>query len=192
MSSSARAPLLIAGGGLLIGLAVGLVVLFGLPPPDERPLVTPGAPGTSEVIAAAPVVGAPAPAFDLQDIAGNEVSLASARGHPLLINFWATWCGPCRIEMPAIELRYQANREKGLLVYAIDYDEPQGLVDDFAKAFNLSFNVLLDPGGKVNDLYRIVGYPTSYLVGADGVIKVIHVGAMSEAQLDDALAKVLE
>lgn len=190
MFASTRAPLLIAGGGLLIGLAVGLVVLFGLPASARSPAIA-GGPGTPQVIAAAPVVGAPAPDFRLKDLAGETRSVAEARGHPLLINFWATWCGPCRIEMPAIEARYQANKAKGLLVYAVDFDEPQADVADFVKAFNLSFTVLLDPGAKVNDLYQIRGYPTSFFVGGDGVIKVVHIGAMTEGQLDDNLARIL-
>ncbi|MBI3761233.1 MAG: redoxin domain-containing protein [Chloroflexi bacterium] len=191
MSPSARTPLLIVGGGLLIGLAVGLIVLFGLPPARGAQGAVIGDPGTPQVIAPAPVVGAPAPDFHLQDTAGNYHTIADAKGHPLLINFWATWCGPCRVEMPAIEARYQSNQAKGLMVYAVDADEPKPDVEDFARTFKLSFTVLLDPGAKVQDLYQIRGYPTSFFVDGKGVIKVVHIGAMTERQLDDNLAKIL-
>ncbi len=191
MSPSARTPLLIAAGGLLLGLVMGALILFGLPLQASAPAVAPGAAGTPQPLGAAPVSGAPAPEFGLRDLAGNLVTLADAKGHPLLINFWATWCLPCRDEMPAIETRYQAHKDQGLLVYAIDFDEPARDVEDFVKAFNLSFQVLLDPGGKVNDLYKIIGYPTSFFVDADGVIQVVHVGAMAPSQIDDYLAKIL-
>lgn len=187
---SVRTPLLIAGGGLLIGLAMGAAILFGLPAELNRPPVQSGG-GTPQVLGAAPVTGAPAPEFSLESLAGEQVSLADARGHPVLINFWATWCGPCRVEMPAIQSRYEMHKDQGLRVYAIDFDEPRELVEDFAKAFGLTFDVLLDPGGQVNNTYKIIGYPTSFFVAADGVIQIVHVGAMTEGQLDEYLVKIL-
>ena len=190
MLSSARVPLLIAGGGLLIGLAMGAVILFGLPADLGQPRAPSGA-GTPQVLGAAPVTGAPAPEFSLESLAGEQVSLADAQGQPLLINFWATWCGPCRVEMPAIQSRYEMHKDQGLRVYAIDFDEPRAPVEDFAKAFGLTFDVLLDPGGQVNNTYKIVGYPTSFFVARDGVIQVMHVGMMTEGQLDEYLAKIL-
>lgn len=185
-----RGPLLIAGGGLLIGLAVGAVILFGLPA-QPGPSSAQAVSGTPQALGPAPVTGAAAPEFSLKNLKGEDVSLAAAQGHPLLLNFWATWCGPCRVEMPAIQARYQTHQDKGLLVYAIDIDEPQSAVDDFAKAFGLTFEVLLDPGGQVNNAYKVLGYPTSYFVDSQGVIQVIHIGQMTEAQLDDHLTRIL-
>jgi thiol-disulfide isomerase/thioredoxin len=191
MPSSSRTPLLIVGGGLLIGLAMGAIVFFGLPPSGGPGGSAPGA-GTPEVLGAAPVVGATAPEFTLTDIRGEPVSLSSTLRQPVLINFWATWCGPCRVEMPLIEAQYQANKDKGFRVYAVDFDEPQEVVADFVSAFGLTFDVLLDPGGLVNDLYKVQAYPTSYFVGADGVIKVVHIGQMTETQLDDYMTRLLQ
>jgi len=191
MSNSARTPLLIAGGGLVIGLVIGALILLGPPLPLAQRTGGAGAGGTPQTLGAAPVSGAPAPDFSLQDTKGNTVSLADGKGHPVLINFWATWCLPCRAEMPAIEQRFQAHKDAGLLVYAVDFDEPQDMVEDFTKAFGLSFHVLLDPGATVNDLYKVVGYPSSFFVDRDGVIRVVHIGAMTEGQLDDYLSKIL-
>jgi peroxiredoxin len=186
-----RTPLLIAAGGLLLGVVMGALILVGLPFPSNTPAAGTSAAGTPQALGPAPVSGAPAPDFGLQDLAGNTVKLADAKGHPALINFWATWCLPCRDEMPAIEARYQAHKDKGLLVYAVDFDEPAQDVQDFAKAFNLSFHVLLDPGGKVNDQYRILAYPTSFFVDSDGVIQVVHIGSMTPSAMDDYLTKIL-
>ena len=191
MSNSTRTPLLIAGGGLLIGLAVGLIVLFGLPTPGEVSITAPRGPGTPEVIGASPYTGAVAPDFKLQDLGGNTITLADAKGHPLLINFWATWCVPCRIEMPAIESRYQSLKSKGLLVYAIDDAESKDVVQAYVESLDLTFTILLDPDSAVNDLYQIRGYPTSFFIDGDGQIWVIHIGAMTEAQLDDNLSKIM-
>jgi len=189
-SSSGRAAWLLLGAGLLIGLALGLVVFYGLPAlPLGRDASAPaaggGLPGKP---APAPVVGAPAPDFTLKDLDGNSVSLSSEKGKVVLINFWATWCGPCRLEMPAIEQRYEAYKDQGFVVLAVDFDEPVTDVGAFAHAYNLTFPVLLDPGAKVNDLYRIIGYPTTFFVDREGIITRQHVGAMTEAQLDNYLA----
>jgi peroxiredoxin len=183
-------PLLIAAGGLLLGLALGAVIFFGLPSSaTEPPGLASGA--GAQVLGEAPVTGGAAPDFTLTDIAGAPVSLADAAGSPVLINFWATWCGPCRIEMPAIQARYEMHKDAGLRVFAVDFDEGQAEVEDFAKAFGLTFDVLLDPGGEVNNMYRVLGYPSSYFVDAEGIIRVVHVGMMTESQLDDNLAQIL-
>lgn len=190
-SASARASLLILAAGLLIGLALGLVVFYGLPSltGDGLPsVVRPGGPTATP--APAPVVGAPAPDFTLLDLAGNPVTLSSLRGQVVLINFWATWCGPCRIEMPAIERRYEQYRSQGFAVLAVDADEPATEVSAFVHAYALTFTTLLDPGLVVNDLYRVRGYPTSYFVDRSGMVRALHVGSMTERQLDDYLATV--
>src|SRR3990172_9228091 len=103
--NSARSTLLILGGGLLIGLAIGLVVFVGLPSAQSA-----GAAAGGGTPAPAPIVGSPGPDFSLQNIAGQTVTLSALKGQPVLINFWATWCGPCRIEMPAIEAAYQQHK----------------------------------------------------------------------------------
>jgi peroxiredoxin len=183
---SNRAALLIMGAGLLLGLAAGLVVFIGLP--DF------GAPGAAQAPAGtpapAPIVGAPAPDFTLKDLSGSDVTLSGLRGQVVLINFWATWCGPCRLEMPAIQAEYEELRASGLMVLAVNLDEPQPAVQAFADELGLTFPVLLDPGAKVNDLYRVRGYPTTFFVDREGVVARLHVGIMSESQLRDYLDRL--
>ncbi|MGH2523160.1 MAG: redoxin domain-containing protein, partial [Anaerolineales bacterium] len=175
----------ILGVGLLIGLAAGALIFFGLP---ALPRLGGGDPSVGPKATPAPIAGAPAPDFTLDDISGSAVTLSGLKGQVVLINFWATWCGPCRFEMPAIEARYAAHKDQGFTVLAVDADEPAADVSAFAQSLNLTFPVLLDPGAKVNDLYRIRGYPTTFLVDREGLIAKLHIGVMSEAQLEGYLA----
>jgi|CXWL01.1.fsa_nt_gi peroxiredoxin len=188
--NSTRATLLILGGGLLIGLAIGAIVFIGLPTfGNDGSAVTDVGGGTP---APAPIVGSPAPDFTLKNIEDESITLSDLKGKPVLINFWATWCGPCRIEMPAIEAAYQAHKSEGFTVLAVDADEPKADVVDFADSLNLTFEFLLDPGLAVNDLYRIRAYPSSFFIGRDGVVAAYQIGTMTESQLADNLDKILK
>lgn len=140
--------------------------------------------------AAAPVEGAPAPDFELQSLSGESVRLSDLHGRPVLVNFWATWCAPCRIEMPAIQDRFEALQPE-LEVLAINFDESAEQAQGFVDELGLTFPILLDPGGDVNrNTYRVRGYPSSFFVNADGVIEVVHIGIMTEEQLDGYLSEV--
>ncbi len=134
-----------------------------------------------------PEVGSPAPDFTAQTLQGESVSLSDLRGQVVLINFWATWCAPCRVEMPAIQARYNRG---GFTVLAVDFDESAELVQAFVDDLELSFPVLLDPGGEIQNLYRVRGYPTSFFVDAEGIIRVFHIGDMSEAEIDNYLTQL--
>jgi len=138
----------------------------------------------------APFKGSIAPDFKLQNLDGEEVQLSDFRGHPVLINLLATWCGPCRLEMPAIQERFELYEEDGLVVLAVDFDEPAKVVEDFRNELGLTFQILLDPGANVQKLYRNRNYPTSFFVDESGVIQVHHIGVMTEGQLDDNLAEI--
>ena len=185
---SNRAALLIMGLGLLLGLLAGLLVFIGLPSWPFGAAATPQ--GTPATPAPAPVVGAPAPDFTLEDLDGNQVRLADLAGQVVLVNFWATWCGPCRLEMPALQARYDALKDQGFTVLAVNLDEPREDAALFAQDLGLTFPVLLDPGASINDLYRVRGYPTTFIVDREGLISRQHVGILSEGQLDDYLAQV--
>jgi peroxiredoxin len=187
--NSTRATLLILAGGLLIGLAIGVVVFVGLP--AGQAATSGAALAAGGTPAPAPIVGLPAPDFKLNNTAGQARSLSDFKGKPVLINFWATWCGPCRIEMPAIEAAYQAHKAEGFTVLAVDVDEPLADVTRFMAELNLSFEALLDPGAVVNDQYRIRAYPSSFFVRRDGIIAAMQIGSMTESQLNANLAKIL-
>jgi cytochrome c biogenesis protein CcmG/thiol:disulfide interchange protein DsbE len=136
-------------------------------------------------------VGNRARDFTLSSLDGSEVSLSDYRGDVVLVNFWATWCAPCRAEIPALEAAYQARKDDGLVVLGVNIQESSQVIEPFAEEFAMSYPVLLDEQSRVMEAYRGLGLPMSILVDRDGVIQVRHVGILTAAQLESHLAKHL-
>ncbi len=134
-----------------------------------------------------------APDFMLQTLDGKAMSLSAQRGNAVLINLWASWCGPCRSEMPAINNVYQKYRDAGFVVLAVNAtnQDNENNARSFAAGLRLTFPVLLDREGFTGGLYRLRSLPTSYFVGRDGVIRDVVVGAMSEASLEARVKRLL-
>jgi peroxiredoxin len=176
--------------GLLVGAAFTLITLFGFPTQGADPAPTATGGPDSGGLSVAPVVGSLAPAWTLESVDAGEVSLQDYQGQTVLLNFWAVWCGPCVVEMPLLQARYEDYAGKGLVVLGINFDDPVEDVKIFKESLGLTFPILLDPGGKIQDLYRIRGYPSSIFVDPDGVIQVVHIGIMTEGQLDGYLEDV--
>jgi thiol-disulfide isomerase/thioredoxin len=143
--------------------------------------------------APAPTPPQPAPDFRLKTLDGGEVALSDYRGRPMLINFWASWCEPCRAEMPAIIAAYHAHRGSGLEVLAID-NTPLDVIDDvrsFVAEFQLPFPVLLDEENEAVEAFSIVGLPTSVFIDGDGLIRATNIGPMTAEVLEAHLQKIL-
>lgn len=139
----------------------------------------------------APEVGHPAPDFELPDLDGTPVRLSSLRGRPVVVNFWATWCVPCRAEMPAIQSAYERHRAQGLEVLAVNLLEDEQAIRPFLHELDLTLPVLLDRDGAVARDYRVTGLPSTFFIDRDGVIRDIQVGALLESTLQAKLEKIL-
>jgi len=142
-------------------------------------------------------LGKPAPAFALKDLDGSPVSLSGLKGHPTLITFWATWCVPCRDELPLIRDEYLAHRLQGLRVVAIDYgNESPDTIRAFWTSLNLQPAPVLDPDGQASHAYGVnltlsTGLPVSVLVARDGTVSSYEPFPLTRAYLDPALQKIM-
>ena len=135
-----------------------------------------------------------APDFTLDLVGGGQVTLSELRGKVILINLWATWCPPCRSEMPALQQVYEANRERGLEVLAINmtYQDSETAAVEFAQEHGLTFPILLDRTGTVGYQYQLRSLPTTFFVDQEGVIQqVILGGPLSEVTLQTAIESML-
>lgn len=134
-------------------------------------------------------VGERAPNFQLQLDDGRTLTIEDLRGRPLLINHWATWCGPCRLEMPEIMKAARANPE--MIVLAVNMMQARSQIEPFAAEFDMDIPIVIDPVGSVRDLYAVRGLPTTILVDREGIISAIWAGLLTEAKLEEML-KTLE
>lgn len=141
------------------------------------------------------VVGKKAPAFELQDLEGNTVSLSDFSGSPILINFWYTGCPPCREEMPYLQELYSEMHDDGLIILAINGGESAGTVTQYLDDNHLSSlfdTMLLDHNFSTFEKYQIQFYPTSFFVDRDGIIREKVIGAFqSKAAIEKRLDKIM-
>jgi peroxiredoxin len=139
----------------------------------------------------APRQGRLAPDFLLEAADGSRIRLSDMRGHPVLINFWATWCAPCRAEMPAIQSVYEAEQSSGFVVLAVNVQESAARVSEWTSRFGLTFPVVFDTYGAVARAYRASeGLPASVFVDAAGRVQQLHLGEMDAAALREGLAAI--
>lgn len=144
----------------------------------------------------APIVGHLAPNFTLPAIDGSSFTLSSTidrtgtAGKPVVLNFWATWCGPCRIEMPHMQAASEKYAGQAVIV-GVNQMEPADRIIEFATEFNLTYPLLVDEQNSVNNLYGITSLPTTIFIDANGTVRELIIGTISQAVLEDRLDKLL-
>jgi cytochrome c biogenesis protein CcmG/thiol:disulfide interchange protein DsbE len=139
-----------------------------------------------------PEIGKPAPDFELSSLDGQVVSLSDFRGKPVFLNFWATWCGPCRFEMPLIQEMYEGLSSEGLVVLAVNLREDPAKVREFMATFGFTFPVLMATSHEVPLAYNIRGIPATFLIDENGIIQDIKIGVFtSEVEMASRVRKIM-
>lgn len=145
---------------------------------------------TAERLKTGPRLGQLAPDFTLEGAGGGPVRLAGLRGTPVLLNFWATWCVPCRKEMPDFQ-QVHDSRAGRLAVVAVDLGESAQQVSDFTTELGITYPTVIDREKKVAETYRVVGLPATFLIDREGVVRAVRFGAFKDvAEIEKALGKV--
>lgn len=138
------------------------------------------------------MVGDAAPDFLAFDLEGNPINLSDFRGRPVIVNFWATWCAPCLVEMPELQAAFEAHEADGLVVLAVNREEDARTVETFFyDELGLTFTPLLDEQAFAANLYGVFNMPSTYFVNGDGVIIAIHRGPLTQGQINGYLKDAL-
>jgi len=216
-TGSGRNPIIIIGGALILVGAL-VVLLFGGTLFGNNDIVSDDAVVSDDIVGddavqeqlaraadtvptaiELPVSGPPLQVgdqpyeFSLKDLDGNTVAMSQFIGRPLLINFWATWCGPCRIEMPELQSVFEEYGDsEDFLILALDQDESAEDVAAYFDELGLTFQPLLDEGNQTAKSYGLRGtLPASIFVNLDGEVTVVHRGVMTRGQIDEFLAETI-
>lgn len=136
-------------------------------------------------------IGAPAPAYAAMTLAGDSVSLDSLRGRVVLLNIWATWCAPCRDEIPVLEALHRDHVDDGLEILGVSVDArgEERRIGDFAAGIGMTYPIWHDPDERVSTIYRAIGVPSTYLIDRDGILRWQRIGPIAER--DTAFLRVL-
>ena len=168
---------------LLISALLGTAwIALSRVPPEEI--------GITDTLAEAPIPGHLAPNFTLETTQGETISLSDFKGRPVVLNFWASWCPPCRAEIPHFQdssVKYNGRAE----ILGIDQGEPLPIVADFGSSLGVTYPLLLDSDSVVNRSYRISALPTTVFVDSQGLVREVYSGIINRAVLEDRIEKLL-
>lgn len=136
-------------------------------------------------------VGKPAPDFELKTVDGQVYKLSDLKGKPVMLNFFATWCPPCKAEMPLLEETYMEYKEQGFVLLAVNLNESDVAVSSFTQKMGLTFPIVIDKSDTVFRQYDIVPLPTSYFIDKNGIVQGLYKGEIRKPALLDMLKKIL-
>lgn len=173
----------LVGSGLLVFGLIGLILL---------PKRAPSLKSTSSVSIPPAVVEFPAPELQLHDIESQPVSLTDYRGQVVLVNNWATWCPPCREEMPILNEYFRDHHHQNFVIVAINAGDSVTMVSDFVARYGLDFPVWIDPGSSALNSFRNNYLPSSYLVNTEGQVIKAWSGAVTQASLEEHITPLLK
>ena len=171
-----RIPLFLAAG-LVIGIGLGAAIFFG------------GGTGRqSRDMSSSAQVGQLFPDFEAETMDGNQFKFSELSQKAVVINFWATWCEPCKEEMPLLD--EYAEKFPQIEILAINYDEPLQSVQRYINNNGIGLLILMDPGGKIASQFRVFGFPTTFFIDAEGIFQANHIGQLNAQLMDLYLEKI--
>lgn len=138
-----------------------------------------------------PIAGRPAPPFDLPTLDGQRISLADLRGSPVVLNFWASWCTPCREEAPLLNAADVNYKSRGLRTLGVVYQDSSESARDFMTRYEQTYPGLLDPDGRTAIDYGVFGIPETFFIDGAGVVRARQIGALTEADLRRQIEAIL-
>ncbi|MBK6794020.1 MAG: TlpA family protein disulfide reductase [Anaerolineales bacterium] len=181
--SNSILPFIIGGGLILLGLALIGVL--------QKPADASAADSVANSVV--PVkVDFPAPALVLENVRGGTESLTDFGGQVVLVNNWATWCPPCKAEMPSLQKYYQSHHEQGFTIVAVNAGDTKSKVDQFVSDYSLTFNVWLDPNGAALDAFKNGSLPSSYVLDRSGIVRYAWTGEISYEMLEKYITPVIQ
>ena len=179
-------------GMIAIGVGViliGLAALFMLPKDDAAA----GSSSAQEEYSSIPMpVEYDAPELTLTTLVGKEESLADYEGQVVLVNLWATWCPPCKAELPVLEQYYKDHVDDGFAIIGIDFGEPEATVSSFVETANLTYPIWVDEGQEAGMAFNSYSLPASFVIDRDGTVVLAWTGAISQAMLEKHVTPVIE
>lgn len=152
----------------------------------------PSSASTQDFSAIPSEVNLPSPDLYLTDLEGNRVMLSDYAGNVVLVNLWATWCPPCREEMPALQAFHEEYKSQGFVLVAIDQGETAQEVSPFVTEFGLTFPVLLDPSSSAGRAFNTMSLPSSYVIDRSGRIRLMWIGGISKENLDKYVPDIIK
>jgi len=173
----------------VIPMAIGLILIVLA----VLALASPGSEGSAESLSSVVplAVERPAPELSLENIEGRREALADYRDQVVLVNNWATWCPPCKAEMPTLAAYYNEHHDAGFTIVAIDAGESGAVVSQFARDYGLEFPVWLDPDGEALRAFGNGSLPNSYVIDRSGTIRYAWTGQISKAMLEEYVTPLL-
>ncbi len=176
--------LILAAIATVFGFGMGLIIVSSHSTADNPALVIP----TSDVHQLA--VGSPAPDFSLRTFSGQTVSLKDLRGKRVLINFWASWCGPCQRETPDLQSAYSQLRGRNVVFVGVGTQDETDKLKKFVADNGVTYTIVEDPNGTVTDRYGVIGLPSTFLIDTGGVVRAVYTGPVTRDQVLADVAKL--
>jgi len=176
-------------GLITMGLGIvliGIAALFLMPKSDSS------ASAPDEYSSVPMAVKYDAPELNLTDLAGEPVSLEDYRGQIVLVNLWATWCPPCKAELPVLQEYYEDHRAEGFVILGIDSQEPPSTVENYIKTTNVSYPIWIDEKGEAGEAFSSFSLPASFVIDKEGTVRLAWVGAISKAMLEQYVTPVIQ